>query len=59
MTLQQLINVLDADTYFTVVHDYEDIFKGVPDEFDKAEYNVYVVKVVWFSKIYNTLMIEI
>ena len=59
MTLKSLIDVLDADTMFTVQKNHEDVFNGLPDEFTASVYDDHEVKAVWYSRLYTSLMIEI
>ena len=61
MILKELIAVLDVDTQINVSESYKEIFDGRYAEYGgltEAQLNK-PVKVVWMSKVYNRIMIEI
>ena len=60
MNLYSLLEVMDADLWFQVEQNHETVYKGLRDGFkDRAKYERYEVKAIWYSHPRNTLMIEI
>lgn len=59
--LKDLIAVLDVDTHITITAtiNYKEIYDGFPRDFNEKSYELFHVKAVWFSKIHNSLMIEL
>lgn len=62
MILRDLIEVIDADTLINVQENYKEVFDGCPlDAIENLKTNQLSkpLKAVWYSKVYNRLMIEI
>ena len=62
MVLRELIEVIDADTYINVQENYNEVFDGCPldaKEDLRESQLTKSLKAVWYSKVYNRLMIEI
>ncbi len=62
MVLRELIEVIDSDTLINVQENYNEVFDGTPlDAIEELRVNQLTkpLKAVWYSKVYNRLMIEI
>ena len=60
MTLAEILTVITEDTDITIKLGVKQLFNGYKDEIDLEErYMNCTVQYIWFSKFYNTMMIEL
>lgn len=59
MLLKDVLTIITEDTEITIKLGVKQLYKGYKDEIDLEEkYMNLKVNYIWFSKFYNTMMIE-